>query len=119
MTTEKPNAMVLRCEDCCDNGTYLPGAARLTLYTHGRMVLEFFCVHCRMLNRQQLRRAAFADALTEMGVPTTTVVVPAEVGEHPDPRTPAITGGHVMLLEKMSMAVFNRQMERELKFDGR
>lgn len=119
MTTEQPNAMVLKCTDCDDNGTYVPSAARLTLYTHGRMILEFFCVHCRMHNRQELARTAFADALMEMGVPTTVVAVPAEVGEHPDPRTPAITRGHVTGLERMSMEIFNRVVERELKLDGR
>jgi hypothetical protein len=118
MTTEH-NAMVLECDHCEDSGTYLPGAARLTLFTHGRMLLEFFCVHCREHNGQQLVRVDFAQALTEMGVPTTIVRVPLEVAEHPHDKTPAITKGAVTGFERMRLDLFNTLVERELKWDGR
>jgi hypothetical protein len=114
MTEQMVDAMVLQCSLCRETGTYVVAATRLTLFTHGLMVLQFFCVHCYELDRQELGDPTFADRLTQMGVPTTVVRVPMECFEHPDATVPCITKGHVAGMERLSLEVFNRVVDREL-----
>lgn len=112
--TELADAMILECSRCREHGTYVAKATRLTLFTHGLMVLRFFCVHCYELDYQVLKSSAFADQLTQLGVPTTVVRTPMEMFEHPDANVPAITQGHCTGMERLSLEVFNRVLEREL-----
>lgn len=114
MTEQMVDAMILECSLCRENGTYVPKATRLTLFTHGLIVLRFFCVHCYDLDRQVVRSSAFADQLTQLGVPTTVVRTPMEMFEHPEATVPAITMGHVMLVERASLKVFNQLLVQEL-----
>jgi hypothetical protein len=111
------DAMILECSLCRENGTYVPKATRLTLFTHGLMVLRFFCVHCYEMDHQVLRTSAFADQLTQLGVPTTVVRTPMELFEHPDPKVPAITKGHCTGMERLSLEMFNRVVDRELRLE--
>lgn len=119
MTTEniyeRPPAQLwaATCSFCALLGDMRPGAGRITLYSHGVVSLEFFCVHCHEYNRTPIH-AGLAEALTDIGVPTDVVAVPAEMYEHPlEGAARPIATIECAHLERYSLDLFQRLAIKE------
>lgn len=113
--TEAPKVLLLECQHCAEQCGLQPQAARLDLHTTGLMVLRFFCLHCYELNRVALGGADFAQAIADMGVPTTIIRVPLEVTEHPHPDLPPISNFAVEKWERLPLRALNEYAMRELR----
>ena len=100
------------CLHCRARNEYLPSGLALTLYTHGVVVMRFFCLSCRELNAQQVADEV-AEHLGDAGVASTIVVTPDEVLEWPPLDLPAICETDCRQLERLTTDVFNRWMEHE------
>ena len=109
------DVLVLRCTLCEFDSTLMPKACRLTLYTHGLMILRFFCLHCHELVTVPLKSVDFAQAMSDAGVPTDVVRVPDEVLEHPSPDKLPINVQECRYLENVPLSYFQAQTIRELK----
>lgn len=100
------------CDHCGVGAVYRPSAIGMKLYTHGVIVMEFFCVKCRLENRRIIE-VDLAEHLEHVGVTATVVHTPGELLEHPPPGTPPIADADVDRIESMSLDVFNRLMRFE------
>lgn len=98
------------CDHCGTGAVYKPSAIRLTLYTHGVVVMEFFCIMCRLENHRIID-VDLGQHLELAGVVTTIVHTPGELLEHPPEGSPPVTDLDVDRIESMSLDVFNRLME--------
>lgn len=111
-----------RCQHCLELRQFRPSAARLTLYSHGRAVLRFFCLDCHELNAQEVESIQTARAMGAAGVATEVVIVPAEVAERAEDercgRHP-ITVVECDLLETSDLAQFNERWRLEVDRVGR
>lgn len=98
------------CDYCGNGAVYRPSGISMTLYTHGVIVMEFFCVVCRLENHRVIN-VDLGQHLELVGVVTTIVHTPGELLEHPPADAPPIGAEDVDRIESMSLDVFNRLME--------
>jgi hypothetical protein len=101
------------CDHCGAGAVYKPSAIAVTIYTHGVIVMEFFCVKCREENRRVIGMD-LAEHLALVGVQATVVRTPLELMEHPSPDTPPITEVEVELFADRGLETFNRLLRFEV-----
>jgi len=108
------NALVVDCPLCRQTSTLQRSALKLYLYTHGVMVLRYFCLHCHELCSNVIHSVEFARSLAARGVASEVIRVPEEMAEHPGPEVKAITEMECRYLEVMALTFFNERFRREL-----
>lgn len=102
------------CDGCHVRTDLVPTAGRIVIYTHGVMVLEFFCPACRAFNRYPMTDLVLVKALRRAGVPTSVVRTPAEMTEHPPLGAPVITAQELEAMEVCNAVVFEQFLISEL-----
>jgi len=106
------DSFTVSCLACNEARTYVASGGRLTLYSHGWMVLEFWCQACYEHNAWRIVDVDFAEQISRLGVPTRLVSVPAEMLEHPS-MGESINEVDVRQMENVNLTYFQERLNRE------